>query len=105
MSLITPTARSVTEDTARALDPSVTGTELVALAAHRDAKVRAVIAARADAPMASLISLAHERDDRIHEALVDNPKSPLWVIRKLATDGKSKIRRRAQERLTQLEAV
>ena len=99
MALGNATPRSVVEDVDRALDPSVRGHELVALAAHRDRAVRAAVASRPDAPMASLISLAHERDRRILEALVSNPASPDWVLRSLAADRRPEIRDRALLRL------
>ncbi len=99
MALMNMPARSYAEDVARALDPHVRGTELVALAAHRDAGVRAAVASRTDAPMASLISLAHERDARILHALLDNPASPLWVVRLLASERRAAIRERASARL------
>jgi len=104
MALMNTTPRSSAEDIARALDPEVRGSELVALAAHRDLAVRAVIASRTDAPMATLISLAHESDARILEALAANPASPLWVLRKLATERRATIREAALSRLRTVEA-
>jgi hypothetical protein len=96
-------SRSHSEEVARALDPSVRGSELVALAAHRDAGVRAAVASRLDAPMASLISLTHERDLRILSALVDNPTSPPTVIRALTAERRSDIRERALARLRAMD--
>jgi hypothetical protein len=104
MALMKTPSRSYSEDIARALDPSVRGTELVALAAHRDLGVRAAVASRLDAPMASLISLAHETDLRILSALVDNPTSPPWVIRHLASERRSDIAERALARLRVMDA-
>ncbi len=103
MAMINTTSHSSADDVARALDPEVRGAELVALATHRDIAVRAAVASRKDAPMATLISLAHEKDVRVLEALVDNPASPLWVVRKLATGRKSDVRARALARLRLIE--
>jgi hypothetical protein len=96
-------SRSYAEDLARALDPSVRGLELVVLAAHRDAGVRAAVASRPDAPMASLIALTHERDVRILAALVDNPASPPTVIRALTGERRSGIALRAMARLRAMD--
>lgn len=104
MALMSISPRSASEDVARALNPMVRGSELVALAAHRDMGVRAAVASRLDAPMASLISLAHETDVRVLSALVDNPASPPWVIRKLATKRHADIRDRALARLRFVDA-
>ena len=104
MALLKTPSRSYSDDVARALDPSVRGAELVVLAAHRDLGVRAAVASRLDAPMASLISLAHETDLRILSALVDNPTSPPWVIRSLANERRSDIAERAMARLRVLDA-
>ena len=78
MALMKTPSRSYADDIARALDPSVRGAELVVLAAHRDLAVRAAVASRLDAPMASLISLAHETMCASCH-LVDNPgrRSPM----------------------------
>ncbi len=102
MALVTPSPRTRQEDVSRALDPAVRGTELVALAAHRDVNVRAAVASRPDAPMASLISLAHERDKKVLLALAANPASPVWVIKKLALERREDVRAVAAERLAEL---
>ncbi len=99
MARVRLTPRSYDEDVARALNPEVRGSELVALAAHRDTSVRAAVASRSDAPMATLICLAHESDRRILEALVGNPGSPPWVLRQLAVDRRAEISERALARL------
>lgn len=104
MVLMKAPSRSYSEDVSRALDPSVRGSELVVLAAHRDMAVRAAVASRLDAPMASLISLAHERDLRILSALVDNPTSPPTVIRVLTAERRSDIGERAVARLRAMES-
>lgn len=103
MTIIRHTPRSHAEDVARALDPAVTGVELVALAAHRERDVRAAVASRADAPLASLISLAHETDAETLEALVSNPSSPAFVLRKIATDAPRAATREAA--IARLRAV
>lgn len=105
MAISARSARGYDEEIARALDPAVRGTELVALAAHRDVRVRAVVASRTDAPMASLISLAHERDGRVLTALANNPASPRWVLQKLAYERDEAIRDRALARLRAIDAT
>lgn len=91
------------DDLDRALDPSVRGADLVALAAHRDVAVRRAVASRADAPMASLISLAHERDAFILEALAANPSSPSSVLLNLVRDRRARVRDLAAARLTEIQ--
>lgn len=91
--------RTTAEDIARALDPRTPRGELVSLATHRDASVRAAVALSVDASMASLISLALQRDAQVREALVDNPSNPLWVIQTLASDSRAEIRGSAFARL------
>jgi hypothetical protein len=54
--------------------------------------------------MASLISLAHERDIRVLHALLENQMSPLWVVRLLATEKRADIRERAMARLRAMGA-
>jgi hypothetical protein len=100
MTITAHAPRVATDDIARALDPSVRGMELVALAVHRDMAVRAAVASRVDAPMATLISLAHERDTGVLEALLDNPSSPTFVVQKIAYDApRGYTRERALARL------
>jgi hypothetical protein len=100
MTILTHAPRPATDDVSRALHPSVRGMELVALAVHRDMAVRAAVASRIDAPMATLISLAHERDTGVLEALLDNPSSPLFVLQKIALDApRAYTRERAMARL------
>jgi len=103
MAIIDRVHRPATEDVARALHPSVRGSELVALAVHRDMSVRAAVASRIDAPMATLISLAHERDTAVLDALVGNPSVPLYCLRLIATDApRVETRVRAEARLRAL---
>lgn len=87
------------EDLIRAIDPHVTGGELVALAAHRDPMVKAAVAGREDCPLASMLSLAHETDARILEALIANPSVPHRVLVQLSGHKKSRIRGMAGNKL------
>lgn len=103
MTILMHAPRPAADDVSRALHPSVRGMELVALAVHRDMAVRAAVASRVDAPMATLISLAHERDTGVLEALLDNPSSPLFVVQKIALDApRRETRERAVTRLRTL---
>ena len=103
MTIVMHAPRPATDDVSRALHPSVRGMELVALAVHRDMSVRAAVASRVDAPMATLISLAHERDTSVLDALLDNPSSPLFVVQKIALDAPRRYtRERAVARLRTL---
>lgn len=77
-------ARGASEDVVRALDPEITGSDLLPLAVHRSPAVRAAVASRADCPMAALISLGHDHDHEVLRALIANPRTPSSVIRKLA---------------------
>lgn len=104
MAMTRPAHDKVNEEVERAMDPSVRGAELVKLAAHPDLAVRVAVAARADAPMASLISLAHEPNARIHAALVDNPGVPRYVLETMSASRVAAVRVRAQERLAVLLA-
>lgn len=71
------------EEVMRARDPQVVGPELLALAVHRDPQVRAAVAARADCPPSALISLGHDHQVAVLEALIGNIKTPSSVIRNL----------------------
>lgn len=102
MATVTDRPRTTHDFIKYAAEPEVTGAELVSLAAHKDARVRAVVAGRADAPMATLISLANDKDGPTRFALVQNPASPLWVLQKLAQDKRGPIRDKAVERLAEL---
>lgn len=97
----TLTSSHVGEDLLKARDPQVTGAELVLLAAHRDATVKAAVAARADCPMASMLSLAHESDPRVLESLISNPSVPQRVLEQLSQHRKPRIRSLAAARLAE----
>lgn len=94
-----PALRGTTEDLLRAQDPTVKGQELLPLAVHRDAKVRAVVAARPDCPMGALIALGHDTDSRVLEALVRNIRTPSSVIRSLAESRNRGVAQLALSRL------
>lgn len=87
------------EDVVRALDPQVSGPELLRLAVHRDPAVRVAIATRSDCPMGALIALGHDHAVDVLEALIGNPRTPSSVIRNLADHRDSEVARAALERL------
>lgn len=91
--------RGTSEDVARALDPQVTGAELLPLAVHKSPEVRAAVASRADCPMGALISLGHDQHTSVLEALLRNSRTPASVIRSLADHRNSKIAEVAVQRL------
>lgn len=91
--------RTKNEDRLRALDPGTSRAELVGLAAHRDAEVRASVAARLDCPLATMLSLSQEDDPRVLEALASNPSAPRSVLERLATHKRESIGMLAQRRL------
>lgn len=94
-----PSARDAAADAARAADPSVTGADLLPLAAHRNAAVRATVAGRTDCPMGALISLGHDHDLSVLEALLRNPKTPASTVRALADHRNSRVSDLAVQRL------
>lgn len=71
------------EEVLRALDPLVTGPDLMALAVHRDPQVRTAVASRGDCPPGALLSLGHDQQVVVLQALIANPKTPSSVIRNL----------------------
>ncbi len=91
--------RGASEDLARALDPHVVGQDLLPLAVHRDAKVRAAVASRTDCPMGAIIALGHDHDIRVLEAVIRNVRTPSSVIRSLADSRNSRIAEQAVQRL------
>ncbi|WP_430867694.1 hypothetical protein [Demequina aurantiaca] len=91
--------RDASEDVLRARDPQITGPELMPLAVHRDPLVRAAVAARSDCPPGALISLGHDHQLVVLEALILNPKTPSSVIRNLADSRTQRVADLAVQRL------
>lgn len=94
-----PPARDASGDVLRALDPEVTGQDLLAFAVHRDAQVRAAVAARTDCPAGALISLGHDHDTAVLEALLRNVRTPSSVVRALSDHRNPRISDLAVQRL------
>lgn len=94
-----PYSRNVSDDVARALDPQVIGSELLPFAVHREATVRAAVAARTDCPAGALISLGHDHDLLVLEALLRNVRTPSSVVRALADHRNQKVADLAVQRL------
>lgn len=94
--------RHTDDDRLRALDPLTTRAELVQLAAHRHTEIRAMVAARTDCPLAAMLSLVHEADQRVLEALAANPMSPRAVLEVLVTSKRDAVRALASRRLRAL---
>lgn len=92
-------SRAKSEELARAEDPSVTGAELVGLAASRNTVVKVAVASRTDCPMASMFSLAQEEDPKILEALLSNASVPRGLVVHLAQSRRAHIRNLAAARL------
>ncbi len=92
-------ARGQSEDVVRALDPELTGSELLPLAVHRDASVRAAVAGRTDCPMGALVSLGHDSSLEVLSALLANPRTPSSVVRRLADHRDPRIAGIAVQRL------
>jgi hypothetical protein len=77
----------------------VTGPDLLPFAVHKSADVRATVAARPDCPMGALISLGHDHQVEVLEALLRNPKTPSSVVRSLADHRNTKVADAAVQRL------
>jgi len=92
-------AKRATDDIARALDPNITGVDLLPLAVHRNPEVRAAVASRPDCPMGALLALGHDRNPDVLGALVRNGRAPETLIRQLAEHRRSEIRDAALMRL------
>ena len=91
--------RGASEDVVRALDPAVTGADLLRLAVHRSSAVRAAVASRTDCPAGALISLGHDHSVDVLEALIGNPRTPSSVIRNLADHRTARVSEAAVQRL------
>ncbi|SEJ16408.1 Leucine rich repeat variant [Demequina mangrovi] len=96
--MVVPVSGS-SEDVMRALDPGVSGSELLPLAVHRDAAVRAAVAGRSDCPMGALVSLGHDVNLDVLGALLANPRTPSSVVRRLADHRDPRISGLAVQRL------
>lgn len=94
-----PSARDASDDVLRALDPELNGSALLPFAVHRNAGVRAAVAARTDCPAGALISLGHDHDTVVLEALLRNVRTPSSVVRALADHRNQKISDLAVQRL------
>mgnify|MGYP003836445607 CR=1 FL=1 len=92
-------ARRASEDVTRAQDPDLAPSEVLRLAVHRSAAVRATVASRADCPVGALISLGHDADHAVLGALIANPRTPASVIRTLADHRVTAISDAAVQRL------
>ncbi len=92
-------ASGASEDVKRALDPDVTGADLLPLAVHRDPAVRAAVAVRPDCPMGALVSLGHDSSLDVLSALLENPRTPSSVVRRLADHRDPRISDLAVQRL------
>lgn len=94
-----PYTRSTADDVARAADPTVTGSDLLPYAVNRSPVVRAAVASRTDCPVGALISLGHDHDVAVLEALLRNVRTPSSVVRALADHRNQRIADLAAQRL------
>lgn len=94
-----PPAQGTAEDEARAVDPAVTDAALLPFAVHRSARVRAAVAARKDCPIGALISLGHDHDQSVLEAVLRNVRTPSSVVRGLADHRDPRVADLAVQRL------
>jgi len=92
-------ARSRRDDRELAASPGISPSDLVALAARADRSTKAIIAARVDCPLATMIAFAMDHDATVHAALLDNPALPPTVLEQLARSRNGKVRAGAQARL------
>jgi len=92
-------ANGSSEDVRRAVDPAITGSDLLPLAVHREPAVRAAVAARTDCPMGALVSLGHDASLEVLSALLANPRTPSSVVRRLADHRDPRISDLAVQRL------
>jgi len=91
--------RDTSDELLRARDPQVIGSELLSLAVDRDPQVRAAVASRGDCPAGALISLGHDHQVVVLEALIANPKTPSSVIRNLGDHRNPRVADLAVQRL------
>ncbi len=96
---MTAWAPEFSQDLAMAQDPEVTGANLLSLAVHRDASVRAAVAQRPDCPVGALISLSHDHREEVLLALIANPRTPSSVVRNLADHRYQRVADAAELRL------
>ncbi len=94
-----PPARDASEDVLRALDPELTGSALLPFAVHSNVHVRAAVAARIDCPAGALISLGHDHETLVLEALLRNVRTPSSVVRALSDHRNQAISDLAVQRL------
>ncbi|MDN4478130.1 hypothetical protein [Demequina lignilytica] len=92
-------ATDLATDLLRARDPEAMPSDLLPLAAHRESSVRAIVASRADCPVAALTSLGHDRHPDVLRALLANPRTPSSVVRRLADHRDAAISELAVQRL------
>lgn len=92
-------AHDADQDVARAADRDVTGSDLLPYAAHRSARVRAIVAARPDCPMGALVALGHDHDPSVLLALLRNARTPSSVVRALADHRERTVSDAAVQRL------
>jgi len=88
----------------RAAEPEITSSELLSLAVHREASVRAVVARRTDCPTGALISLGHDHRPEVLLALITNPRTPSSVVRNLADHRVQQVADAAEQRLRSIYA-
>jgi hypothetical protein len=91
--------RQTDEGLAQAVDPRTPRIDLVHLASHKRAEVRAAVAARRDCPLATMLALVHDREGDVLEALAINPSVPQVVLEALAAHRKDAVRVLAVRRL------
>lgn len=94
-----PSTVALSDDVARALDPSATFADLLGFCVHPDPAVRAAVASRADSPLGALLALGHDRNIEVLAALVRNPRASETLIRQLAEHRNPDIRDAALMRL------
>ncbi|MDN4471532.1 hypothetical protein [Demequina zhanjiangensis] len=97
-SALTPNPDS-RDDLARAADPAVAGQELMGLATHRRAAVRAAVAARPDLPATVVVFLSRDHSSEVLTSLLRNPRIPASTVRYLADHRDPRVADLAVQRL------